>query len=163
MFYRFSPHVLHVLDYVGVFHSLCFIFTASCVFHQLVPYVVVEASSCFPCWLHIVSSRTPLYFPIVNKYIVVDTALYTCALPIDHFLLSLSQTKLHWKAPNDGYLYICRIYKSNNRLLRYQTISNYKFHWLLSQEQLNRFPQSKLHWKVLIKQFLMIYYTLYED
>jgi len=39
-----------------------------------------------------------------------------------------SQTKLHWKAPNDRHPHIYRIYKSDNRLLRYQTISNYKFH-----------------------------------
>ena len=34
--------------------------------------------------------------------------------------------KLYWKAPNDRYLYIYRIYKSNNKQLRYQAISNYK-------------------------------------
>ena len=34
---------------------------------------------------------------------------------VDWFL----QTKLHWKAPNEGYLYIYGMYKSNNRLLRY--------------------------------------------
>ena len=31
--------------------------------------------------------------------------------PVDRF----SQTKLHWKAPNKGYLYIYRIYKSDNK------------------------------------------------
>ena len=31
------------------------------------------------------------------------------------------------------------MYRNNNRLLRYQIISNYKFYWLLSQEQLNEF------------------------
>ena len=36
-----------------------------------------------------------------------------------------SQTKLHQKAPNKGYLYIYRMYKSNNKQLRYQAISNY--------------------------------------
>ena len=45
----------------------------------------------------------------------------------------------NWEAPNKDYLYICEIYKSDNRLLRYLTISNYKFHWLLSYEWLNRF------------------------
>ena len=30
--------------------------------------------------------------------------------PVDRF----SQTKLLWKAPNEGYLHICRMYKSNN-------------------------------------------------
>ena len=37
-----------------------------------------------------------------------------------------SQTGLHWKAPNKGYLHIYRIYKSNNKQLRYQAISNCK-------------------------------------
>ena len=31
--------------------------------------------------------------------------------PVDRF----SQTKLHWKAPNKSYLYICGMYKSNNK------------------------------------------------
>ena len=31
--------------------------------------------------------------------------------PVDRF----SQTKLHWKAPNEGYLHICGIYKSDNK------------------------------------------------
>ena len=38
---------------------------------------------------------------------------------VDQFL----QTKLHCKAPNKGYLHICRMYKSNKKQLRYQTIS----------------------------------------
>ena len=37
-----------------------------------------------------------------------------------------SQDKLCWKAPNKGYLYIYRIYKSDNKQLRYQAISNCK-------------------------------------
>ena len=31
--------------------------------------------------------------------------------PVDQF----SQTKLHWKVPNKGYLYIYRMYKSDNK------------------------------------------------
>ena len=31
--------------------------------------------------------------------------------PVDRF----SQTKLHWKAPNEGYSHICGIYKSDNK------------------------------------------------
>ena len=31
--------------------------------------------------------------------------------PVDRF----SQTKLHWKAPNEDYPYICGMYKSNNK------------------------------------------------
>ena len=26
-----------------------------------------------------------------------------------------SQTKLHWKAPNEGYLHMCRMHKSDNK------------------------------------------------
>ena len=42
--------------------------------------------------------------------------------PVDQF----SQTKLHCKDPNKGYLHICRMYKSNNKQPRYQVISNCK-------------------------------------
>ena len=42
--------------------------------------------------------------------------------PVDQF----SQTKLHWKAPNEGYPHICRIYKSDNKWLIYQAISSCK-------------------------------------
>ena len=42
--------------------------------------------------------------------------------PVDRF----SQTKLHWKAPNEGYPHICGMYKSNNKRLRYQAISSCK-------------------------------------
>jgi len=42
--------------------------------------------------------------------------------PVDQFL----QTKLCWKAPNEGYLNIYGMYKSNNKQLRYQVISNCK-------------------------------------
>ena len=38
-----------------------------------------------------------------------------------------SQTKLYWKAPNEGYLHIYVMYKINNKQLRYQAISNCKF------------------------------------
>ena len=62
------------------------------------------------------------------------------------------------KAPDENYSHMCEMYKTDNK-----TINNYKFHWLLSQKQLNRFPQSNLHWKAFIKQFLMIYHTLYRD
>jgi len=42
--------------------------------------------------------------------------------PVDRF----SQTKLFWKAPNEGYLQICGMYKSNNKKPRYHVISNCK-------------------------------------
>jgi len=41
---------------------------------------------------------------------------------VDQFL----QNKLYWKALNEGYLHICGMYKSNNKQLRYQAISNCK-------------------------------------
>ena len=37
-----------------------------------------------------------------------------------------SQTKLYWKAPNESYPYMCGIYKSDNKWLRYQAISSCK-------------------------------------
>ena len=37
-----------------------------------------------------------------------------------------SQTKLCWKAPNEGYPHICGMYKSDNKQLRYQDISSCK-------------------------------------
>ena len=38
----------------------------------------------------------------------------------------VSQTKLHWKAPNEGYLHIYGMYKSNNKQPRYHAISKCK-------------------------------------
>ena len=49
---------------------------------------------------------------------------------VDQFL----QIKLYQKALNEGYLHIYGMYKSNNRLLRYKTISDYRFYQLLFQE-----------------------------
>ena len=37
-----------------------------------------------------------------------------------------SQTKLHWKALNKGYLHIYGMYKSDNKWLRYQAINSCK-------------------------------------
>jgi len=37
-----------------------------------------------------------------------------------------SQTKLCWKAPKEGYLHICGMYKSDNKQPRYQVIRNCK-------------------------------------
>ena len=59
-------------------------------------------------------------FPVTNFIQLVSPQL------VDQF----SQTKLYWKAMNKNYLYIYGIYKSNNKQLRYQTISNFKsFVW----------------------------------
>ena len=57
-----------------------------------------------------------------NRYIVTNFIQLVSLQPVDLFL----QTKLCWKAPNEGYLYICVMYKSNNKKLRYQAISNCK-------------------------------------
>ena len=43
--------------------------------------------------------------PVTNFIQLVSLQL------VDQF----SQTKLYWKAPNEGYPYICGIYKSNNK------------------------------------------------
>ena len=42
--------------------------------------------------------------------------------PVDQF----SQTKLYCKALNEDYMYIYGMYKSDNKQLRYQVISNCK-------------------------------------
>jgi len=51
----------------------------------------------------------------IRKIYVINFIQLLSLQPVDQFL----QTKLHWKALNECYLHICRIYKSNNRLLRY--------------------------------------------
>jgi len=42
--------------------------------------------------------------------------------PVNQF----SQSKLCWKASNEGYLHMCEMHKSNNKWLRYQAISSCK-------------------------------------
>jgi len=42
--------------------------------------------------------------------------------PVNRF----SQTKLRWKAPNEGYPHICGMYKCDNKRLKYQDISSCK-------------------------------------
>ena len=59
---------------------------------------------------------------MVHHHIVTNFIQLISLQPVDWF----SQTKLRWKAPNKGYLYIYRLYKGNNKLLRYEAISNYK-------------------------------------
>ena len=58
----------------------------------------------------------------VVEEIVTNFIQLVSPQPVDRF----SQTKLRWKAPNEGYLHIYRMYKSNNKQLRYQIISNCK-------------------------------------
>ena len=66
------------------------------------------------------------FFPYSSGHLVICTSpilhvtnfiQLVSPQPVDRF----SQTKLHWKAPNEGYLY-----KSDNKWLRYQAISSCK-------------------------------------
>jgi len=61
------------------------------------------------------------------SYIVTVFIQLVSLQPVNQF----SQTNFYWKAPNKSYLHIYKMDKSDYRLLRYQTISNYKFYWLL--------------------------------
>ena len=78
------------------------------------------------CKLHI-SYEFHSVYSVTNFIQLVSLQL------VDQF----SQTKLHWKAPNKGYLHIYKMYKSNNKQLRYQAINNYKS--FISYEWLDRF------------------------
>ena len=68
------------------------------------------------------SSISDVPWPCYHYYSVKNFIQLVSSQPVNRFL----QTKLYWKAPNNGYLHICGMYKSNNKQLRYQTISNYK-------------------------------------
>jgi len=59
---------------------------------------------------------------LIYKLIVTNFIQLVSPQPVDRF----SQTKLHWKAPNEGYPHMCGMYKSNNKWLRYQAISSCK-------------------------------------
>ena len=59
---------------------------------------------------------------LLERQIVTNFIQLVSPQPVELF----SQTKLHCKAPNKGYLHICGMYKSNNKQLRYQIISNCK-------------------------------------
>ena len=63
-----------------------------------------------------------IYKLFTNKYVINFIQLVSLQL-LDQF----SQTKLYWKAPNKSYLHKYQMSKSDNRLLRYQTISNQKY------------------------------------
>ena len=48
----------------------------------------------------------------MNYKIIVTNFIQLVSLqPVDQY----SQTKFCWKAPNEGYLHICGMYKSNNK------------------------------------------------
>ena len=58
-----------------------------------------------------------------NKSICVTNFIQLVSpQPVDQF----SQTKLCYKAPNEGYLHTYGMYKSDNKQLRYKVISNCK-------------------------------------
>ena len=78
---------------------------------------------CLPTLLTTAFKRTVNDFSLKRLfYSVTNFIQLVSPLVVDWFL----QTKLHCKAPNEGYLHIYGIYKSNNTQLRYQAISNYK-------------------------------------
>ena len=56
------------------------------------------------------------------SYSVTNFIQLISSQPVDWF----SQTKLHYKVLNKGYLHIYGMYKSDNKQLRYQVISNYR-------------------------------------
>ena len=98
--------------------------------HQLLPIILDKAgfdykiSKFFSNYL--VNRKTTYLWnnfssPLYNVRIGVTNFIQLVSLqPVDRF----SQAKLHWKAPNEGYPHICRMYKSNNKWLRYQAISS---------------------------------------
>ena len=92
---------------------------------------VWDRLNCFPhsiCSAYVVGLSFYLFYIIywecrrVNRHVITNFIQLVSLQPVDWF----SQTKLGWKAPNEGYLHICGIYKSNNKQPRYQVISNYK-------------------------------------
>ena len=75
-----------------------------------------EKSNITSHMLLIWSCQSQLYITVTNFIQLVSPQL------VDQF----SQTKLRWEAPNEGYLYMCGIHKSDNKWLRYQAINSYK-------------------------------------
>jgi len=56
---------------------------------------------------------------ILWKSIFITTVTNFIQLVSPHPVDQFSQTKLRWKALNEGYPHICRVYKSDNKQLRY--------------------------------------------
>ena len=63
-----------------------------------------------------------MLYQILDNKVVTNFIQLVFPQQVDWF----SQTKLCWKDTNEGYLHIYRMYKSNNKQLRYQVISNFK-------------------------------------
>ena len=89
---------------------------------------MVHATNNYTCpYVHATTSCLP-------HFLLKTTMLYICALTVTNFIQLVSpqpvdrfsQTKLRWKAPNEGYPHICGMYKSDNKRLRYQDISSCK-------------------------------------
>ena len=64
-----------------------------------------EKSNVTSHMLLIWSCQSQLYITVTNFIQLVSPQL------VDRF----SQTKLHWEAPNEGYLHMCGIHKSDNK------------------------------------------------
>ena len=65
--------------------------------------------------IHSCCARTLLMKEDHTNHTVTNFIQLVSLQLVDQF----SQTKLHWKAPNNDYLHIYRIYKSDNKQLRY--------------------------------------------
>ena len=83
--------------------------------------------------LHMVYAMNNYFCPNVHVLSISALCIYYEVAIINFIqLVSLqpvncfSQTKLCWKASNEGYLHICGMYKSDNKWLRYQAISSCK-------------------------------------
>ena len=72
--------------------------------------------------LLVLSTHPLTYFLIVYKCLLSTLALFHFGFVTNFIQLvssqlvdQFSQTKLHWEAPNEGYLHICGMYKSDNK------------------------------------------------
>ena len=63
-----------------------------------------------------------LYVKLEKYRCVTNFIQLVSPQPVDRF----SQTKLRWKAQNEGYPHMCGMHKSDNKQLRYQDISSCK-------------------------------------
>ena len=64
----------------------------------------------------------PVQTHVVQRLSVTNFIQLVSSQLVDRF----SQTKLRWKAPNEGYLHMCGMHKSDNKWLRYQAINSCK-------------------------------------
>jgi len=104
----------HTLEHLVILIYLEYLFQR---FSEITINSCTILSSDFLSEMLVVSMLLTIFLSSVTNFIELVSSQ-----PVDWF----SQTKLWWKAPNKSYLYICGIYKSNNKQLRYQAISNCK-------------------------------------